>query len=53
MFNSYEMELYSVLVNCVRELLRPHLGDEVEGIFGHSFRAGLPAAMADSPFLLV
>jgi hypothetical protein len=48
-FESGKLLIADILVNCVRELLRPHLGDEVEGIFGHSFRAGLPAAMADCP----
>jgi hypothetical protein len=48
-FDSGKLLTAEALVTCVRDLLRPHIGDEVEGIQGHSFRAGLPAAMADCP----
>jgi len=48
-FKSGKLLTADALIKCVRELLQPHIGSEVEGIHGHSFRAGLPAAMADCP----
>ncbi len=36
----------------LRTLLRPHLGDKVQQLSGHSFRAGIPAAIANHPSLL-
>lgn len=50
-FKSGKLLTAESLLRCVRELLRPHIGIEVEGVQGHSFRAGLPAAMADCPNL--
>ena len=50
-FKNGKLLTADALVNCVRELLRPHIGCDVAGIQGHSFRAGLPAAMADCPGL--
>ena len=48
-FESGKLLTAEKLIGCIRDLLRPHIGDEVAGIQGHSFRAGLPAAMADCP----
>jgi hypothetical protein len=36
----------------LRTLLRPHLGNMVQQLSGHSFRAGIPAAIANHPSLL-
>jgi hypothetical protein len=36
----------------VRSLLKNHLGNNAEKISGHSFRAGIPAAIANHPDLL-
>jgi hypothetical protein len=36
----------------LRDLLRPHLGTAVLNISGHSFRAAIPAAIANHPDLL-
>jgi hypothetical protein len=36
----------------IRSLLRPHLGNLVQQFSGHSFRAGIPAALANHPSLL-
>jgi hypothetical protein len=36
----------------IRNLLRPHLGNLVQQLSGHSFRAGIPAALANHPSLL-
>jgi hypothetical protein len=36
----------------LRDLLRPHLGSTVQNISGHSFRAAIPATIANHPDLL-
>ena len=35
----------------IPQLLRPHIGQEAENVSGHSFRAGIPAALANHPEL--
>jgi hypothetical protein len=36
----------------IRELMRKHLGKNSENILGHSFRAGIPAAISNHPALM-
>jgi hypothetical protein len=38
-----------MLTDTVRSLLTPHLGDDANQYSGHSFRAGLPSALAACP----
>lgn len=40
-----------IFINSVQNILSLYIGQEAKGIQGHSFRAGIPAAMADCPGL--
>jgi len=39
-------------ITCIQDLLVPYLGNDAKYIQGHSFRAGIPSAMADFPELV-
>jgi hypothetical protein len=39
-------------IKCIQNLLRPHIGNNANHILGHSFRAGIPSAMAEFPDLI-
>jgi hypothetical protein len=36
----------------MRQLLKPHLGDDAQHYSGHSFRAALPSALTSCPEIL-
>jgi hypothetical protein len=51
-FSSTNFLSSKVFNKTLRNLLRPHLGSKVSNISGHSFRAAIPAAIANHPDLL-
>jgi hypothetical protein len=51
-FDSGNFLTVKIFSDTVKELLRPYLGPKSDLITGHSFRAGIPAAIANHPDLL-
>ena len=50
-FSSGKLLTRDIFIRSVQEILTPFIGNDASGIQGHSFRAGIPAAMADCPAL--
>jgi len=51
-FTSGKLLTAESFIKCIQNLLRPHIGDNANHILGHSFRAGIPSAMAEFPDLI-
>jgi hypothetical protein len=50
-FANGEFLTQKLLTETIKKLLKKHIGDSANQITGHSFRAGIPAALAEHPDL--